>query len=232
MNTPSTLFLAGALAVLAPAVSSAQIGQLLTVNAPTGQLTLDITGLTIDDVHVTTPITMGCIEIQEGPAYDDVGKHFILTRFSLHFADFTVENKHLERPMPVTQVAAQVRDALTWWGVEEVPGAPGVYKLEIMQDNDHRYGEPVFISGAKVSPDYFLGPHNKDVPRFFFGEERVDQPITGTMNLKNRTMTATAVFKATTEIIPFVTVDRVMTIMVSGAIAAPGTRCGGTGKGD
>jgi hypothetical protein len=224
MKTVAMLFLAGILSALAPEVSAAQ-SQLRAFNA-TGELRVRITS-PVDDVDETTPITKGCIEIQEGPyTIPDVGRHFVLTRLSVHFADFTIRTHSLKNAMGLQVVAAQARDAVNWWGLEE---QPGVFKIDITHTNDHRYGEPTFVMGAKVDPEYFNGPHNDDVPPFFLGEERVSQDITGSLDLNAGTLAATAVFHRTHEIIPFLEAKRTYTITLSGALVPTGASCGTSG---
>ena len=148
----------------------------------------------------------------------------MLTRLGLHFEDFFIRTQSVVNPMGLEDVAAQLRDAVTWWGFEN---PSGVYTIDIAHTNAHDFGEPAFVMGAKVDPEYFNGPHNPKVPKLFLGEEKVSEKITGTINLNAPgTLEAIAVFQHTHEIIPSIEATRTFTIKLSGTLVPTGAICG------
>jgi hypothetical protein len=221
MKTLSMLLLTGGVlalaSVAAPVTAAAQQGKLLVFKVTHGVMHLTIDAPpTKDDVDATTRVRSGCIEIQPGPTNTDLGTPFVLTRLGLRFEDFTINaDDTLEKPMTLRHVAAQLLDAVTWRGMP-IANAPNVWTIEIAPDGGHGVGEPAFVLGATVDPDYFNGNHNEDVPPLWQGTERASEKIAGVIDLNQGKLDATAVFKHVTEIFPGLDVTRTITVELTG----------------
>lgn len=209
---------AAALAVIgfltfAPAGAAAQ-GKVLKINA-SGSMRIQIDSLQ-DHVDGTVPMIAGRVEIAEGPYYAGVGKLFVMTRANLHFSDFQIKTRSLgERPLPLMQVGTSLRDTVQWWG-EDVPGQPGVYKIDIPHDAIHITGDPTFVGSAKIHPSYFNGPTDIE-QRDFLGDERIAQPIVGRIDMNNGTITAVAVLIRKQKFLGIFDGERKLTITITGS---------------
>ena len=230
MKTLSMLLLMGGTLALAPITASVaaagQPGKLLVFKVTHGLMHLNVDAPpTKDDVDATTRVRSGCVEIQPGPTNADLGTPFVLTRLGLHFEDFTIKaDDTLVKPMTLRDVATQLLDAVMWRGMP-LANAPNVWTIEIAPGGGHGVGKPAFILGAPVDPDYFNGSHNGDVPPFWLGTERASEKITGTIDLNQGKLDATAVFKHVTEIFPGLDVTRTITVELMGDLV---TKQGGT----
>jgi hypothetical protein len=219
MKTLSMLLLTGGLLALAPVIAAAQQGKLLVFKVKSGLMHLTIDAPpTKDDVDVTTRVRSGCIEIQQGPINVDIGTPFVLTRLSLRFEDFTIKaDDTLEKPMTLREVAAQLQDAVMWRGMPVV-NANNLWLIEIAHDAGHGVGEPTFVIGATVDPDYFNGDHNEDVPPIWQGTERASEKIAGTIDLAQGKLEAIATFQHVTDILPGLDVTRTITVELKGEL--------------
>jgi hypothetical protein len=235
MTRAFTLLLTGALAIAAPARSLAQ-DMLVSTNL-TGQLRIQIDG-PLDHVDRTTPLTKGRLEFQMGPLAG--GKRpFMLTRASMQFADVTIDTRSLNgRPLPLVKIAAHGRDALMWYAEELLPG---VYKIFISPDavivdgkSVFPQGDPVFLTSSQVDDSYYVNnpdPVIKLDDQTLLMRERIDEPITGVIDLNAKTIELTTVFRDKKEVVPTVTVERTFTVTLLGTIGPKGSGPGASGGG-
>jgi hypothetical protein len=170
-----------------------------------GQMRIQLSVPTDDDVDQTTPVTAGRLEIARVGNLPPWGATFSLNHMSLGFADFAISRA----PFGTTHfrsVGVHLRGAVSFAAFE----APaGVFTFFIPR-------EAVTVYGAAMV-DGFLGDLHA-------GEEQPAADVTGRMDLNTNTFQAQVVFHKQKELLHLVTVGGPLTVNLSGTIrqtAAP-----------
>jgi hypothetical protein len=196
MRIQSTLLMMAVLTSLASREALAASN--LVVANPTGDMRVQIPNPIGENVDKRTAVTLGRIEIAEGRAFggsDITGKHFVLTRVSLHFADFgfdrAVFGEHQFREIAVHLVDAVPFDALQI--------QPGVYHIFIPAN------EVALQGGAVVDGDLEAGT---DHPR---------DAVTGTIDLNSGTIEMTVVLRKRKSILIY-DLESTLTITLTGTL--------------
>jgi hypothetical protein len=162
-----------------------------------GQMRIQLDLPLADDVDLTTPVTVGRVELAPIEFIPGLAGHFWLNRINLSFAPFSI-NRFFYGDHAFTSVGASLKESVSFWAVES---QPGVYTFTILPEELTLYGAALDNSDVKA------------------GTQHPSEDVTGTIDLNANTFEARAVFTESDEILGQ-DVGGPLTITLNGVIAA------------